>query len=353
MSDPIPPGDLSGNTRRGMGPRRIASVLTAVCIVLAAAWVARFIWYDQPRLLREAGPIALDLASPIPPPGLLPPRDLPGNAADDYLRALNHYNARCAPMLARRTLNPILREPAVSPVELHNIIAGARKRACSFYSASGGSGSRIFIVQPGSRPYPMRRTDDPFALRPYIAPMRTMAQACLNRGKELEQAGHLDEARRIYMAVVRLGWNLRQDPGCLMDIELSLEIERKGLHYLEVFLARTHAQPVRELCHRYAQEVEGFLNQVHAKYVQLDNPEAAKLILRRDASPIWRMEAAVALSGYRYTAHPGILERLSIRLTLLQAEHDADPCVRRAARHAALMGPADWRNMASDAGPRQ
>ena len=347
MSDPIPPGDPSRYAQRHVRRVRLAACCVALCAIIAGARIGWFVWVYQPRILREAGPISLNLISPSPPAGLIPVPDLPGNAADDYLWALNHYNARCAPMLARRTLNPILREPAVSPEELHAVLVGARRRSCSFYTSPDGPAQRIFFVQPGSKPYPMRKADDPFAMRPYIAPMRTMAQACLNRGKELEQAGHFDQARRIYQAVARLGWNLRQDPGCLMDIELSLEIERKGLHYLEVFLARTHSTKGRELCRRYARAVEEFLQRVHDKYVQLDNPEAAKLILSRDVSPIWRMEAAVALSGYRYTAAPGILERVSIRLALMRAEHDANPYVRRAARHAALMGPADWRNLES------
>lgn len=329
--------------QRRLMRRWLAAGILAMCAALAAARVAWFFWAYEPRMLREAGPIDLDLEAPSPPAKLIRPPDLPGNAALDYLQALNGYNARCAPMLALRTLNPILREPAVSPRELQHVLLGARRRRCSFYEPSGRSSPLVFYVQPGSKPYPMRRADDPFALRPYIAPMRTMAQACLNRGKELERAGRLDEAQRIYLAVARMGWNLRQDPGCLMDIELSLEIERKGLHYLEVLLAHRRSPQARALCRRYAQQVEAYLQQVHAKYAQLDNPEAAMLILQRDASPIWRMEAAVALSGYRYTARPGILERLIIRLALSRAERDPDAQVRRAVRQVVLMGQDDWR----------
>jgi hypothetical protein len=308
-------------------------------VLLAAA--ALFVWPEilrdhqayRVQLLGSAGDIETGpISSSIPVDSVAGPATGTGNAAWFYVQALNSWNARRQPWLLNRKLNPFADEPMPNPAEIHLMRAGAAQRNCDFYVRAGDRTAFTFITYPRAKPWPFEPASDPYAMRPYINIMRLVAQGVLNAGKKLERAGNQAEAERDYQTVVRFGDHLRQHPGSILDVQLSLELEQKGLHYIDVHYGLTKQALKQRALWKYGDSLKRVASAIERKYTQLGNPEAAMVILQRDSEIWWRVQAATALRIALDTDRYGWLEQRDIRSALAAARQDSDRTVRLAAR---------------------
>lgn len=300
-------------------------------------FVGASLHYEQvtrPENLRAAGPLPLErMDTALPPETVLPPEPGGENAAPYYLAALNSYNARRLPYLKNRKLNPFANEPSINAAELAAVQMGARQRECDFYATVDGNPTKprfTLILQPSGREWPFDIVEDPYALRPYVSVIRLVAQALLNEGKRQERAHHLPEAERAFQTITRFGEHLRQHPGSLMDLQIGLELEMKGLHYLDAYYRLTNNSTKRGQCWKYGDAVNRLLAEVVHKYTLLGNPEAAKQIVLHDRERVWRIVAAAALRAMQLYGGIGWLEGRSIHRTLAAAQKDNERAVRRA-----------------------
>lgn len=293
---------------------------------------------DQAEMLRAAGPLFTALlTTDVPLDSVAKPAPGAQNAATFYVAALNSYSVRRAPYLRDRKLNPFANEPPISPAELQAILTGASQRECDFYADAGGRPLFQFAVNAEGKAWPFTVGVDPFEVRPYVPLMRLVAQSALNEGKRLERAKQLPSAEAIYQAVVRWGSHLRQHPGSFMDLQLGLEIELKGLHYLDQFYLITHNPARRGACWKYGDSVNRLQAAIRRKYAQLDNPEAARVIAQNDSERVWRVEALTALKAELSFHKPGWLEERRLSGVIEGARNDRDAYVREAAGKLAGM----------------
>ena len=262
----------------------------------------------------------------FPADRVLPPGTGLGHGGYFFMAALNHYNARRIPRLKKRGLKPIATEPEIVKDELLAIKTGALQSDCTLYLDQPLS----LVGNVGARPWHMTPATNFMEIRPYVAPMRAMAQAALNHARNEEPMHAADAAERIYLHVAKIGRCLRMHPGCLQDIELGLEIELNGLHYLEVSLK--HRGLFRRLmdCEDYAASVKRLETAVRRKYSQLGNVEAAKWVLRHDREPIWRSEAGFALVSALHLHEMSLIEQRTCRVALHEMLRDPVKSVRAA-----------------------
>lgn len=331
----------SAATTPARPPGRVVRARAAVAVLVAlgcaaalgarlyAGGLAHYERVERPALLREAGPIETGpLRLTVSPDVALPAANRPVNAAPFYAAALNSYNARRLPYLKNRKLNPFANEPALTHDELAEMLSAATCRDCDFY-APGRNGSPLaFVRQPGSKPWPFQYATDPYAQRPYVGIVRLVAQGALDAGKKRERGGLYPEAEPLYDAVARFGWHLTQHPGSILDVQLGIELQQKGLHYLDRFYALTHKPLKQRACWRYGDALKELQARISHKYAQLGNVEAARTILRSDSEVAWRIEAATALRDALAHERLSWFARRSIVDTLTAERQDADPRVR-------------------------
>jgi hypothetical protein len=290
------------------------------------------------EMLRAAGPIVTTpLTTDVRLDSVIKPAGGAKNAASFYVIALNSYSARRAPYLHDRKLNPFANEPPISPAELLAILVGSSQKDCDFYAEGTGSPQLQFVVDSKGKAWPFTVGVDPFEARPYVPLMRLVAQAALNEGKRLERAKQLAPAEAIYQAVMRWGSHLRQHPGSFMDLQLGLEIELKGLHYLDQFYLITHNPTRRGMVWRYGDSVNRLQEAIRHKYALLDNPEAARIIAQNDTERVWRIEAVTALKAAISFHQVAWLEERHIAGVLAAAKTDQDRYVREAADKLSTM----------------
>jgi hypothetical protein len=321
---------LPPNTRSRWRSWLAAIVLSAVILgaVVSFALLRAHRNYKA-QLLASAGILQTGrMETDVPVDSVTDPAIAPRNAAGYYSAVLNSWAARRIPYLRNRKLNPYADEPLPNPVEIHLMLAGAAARDCDFYSSE--SPGLIFYLYPGTKPWRFEPASDPYAARPYIGVMRLVAQGVLNVGKRREKAGVRAEAERDYRAVVRFGWHLRQKPGSILDLQLGLELQQKGMHYLDTLYSQTRESGKRRAVWKYGDSLKRLAEAVERKYTQLGNPEAAMEILRRDPEPVWRIQAAAALALARDVERYGWLERRDVGVALAASRTDPNETVREA-----------------------
>jgi hypothetical protein len=157
-----------------------------------------------------------------------------------------------------------------------------------------------------------------------------MAQAALNHARAEEPMHAQDAADRIYVNIAKLGRCLRTHPGCLQDMELGLEIELNGLHYLEVSLKRQGLYRRLMDCEDYAASVKRLETAVRRKYALLGNIEAAKWVLGHDREPIWRIEAGFSIVSALHLRGMNWMERRTCHSALKDMVRDPVKSVRAA-----------------------
>lgn len=321
--------------------------LAAAVVVLPIVAVAGiYLHHEQvvrPRMLQEAGSLNLGLmVTDVPAESLIPHPSGSANAAFHYVLALNEYNRRREPYIAARGLKPVIEEPPTNLQELHELARGAEQQDCDLYEEREGKPRFVFTIEPGGKPWPMHPASDPFEIRPYAGPVRTLAQAALNWGKKREAAGKQADGERAYQIVARMARHLRQRPGSLLDVELGIEIEVRALHYLEK-LYQVHGNKARlHACWRYQDSVSKLQRDVRRKYAQLDNVEAAREVLAHDSERVWRISAGAALVAAQHYRQMGRLEARNMRVALGRAMHDRDPIVRQAVKTLVEMPESEF-----------
>jgi hypothetical protein len=326
-------------------------IMFAPFLFVLGMWL-QYEYVSKPAALRTVGNIELGIMSTsASPDSIEPPGASSENAASHYVLALNSYNQRRAPYMARGGLSPFIQEPRISADNLRQLASGAKQRECFLYEEQGGRPRYVFYILPQNTKWPFRPGTDPFELRPYTGPVRALAQSSLNWGKERENAGQPGDAEWAFQNVSRFGYHLRSKPGAMLDIELGLEIETKALHYLETLYKETHNRRKEELCHQYAASVSDLQRRIRAKFTQLDNPEAAKEVLHQDSEPIWRITAAVALVSAEHFHDLDWIESWSARLAIRRAKRDPNRYVREACYHLSAMKPSDFRAPEVQTGP--
>jgi hypothetical protein len=323
----LPNAAMSARARRPLLRPLFGFLLCAGAFAAGlVSWALRDQHAYRVSLLAAAGSIDTGrLGSAVSVDTVVGPASVSANAAGFYAQALNSWNARTGPYLKKRALDPFVVEPMPNPAELHLMRAGAACQDCDFYSKR-----LTYFVYPGKKPWPFEPAVDPFAMRPYTGTMRLLAQGVLNMGKKRERAGKQAEATQDYQMVVRFGWHLRQHPGSILDVQLGLEMEQKGLHYLDVHYGLTKQTSQRRAVWKYGDSLKRLSDAMERKFTQLGNPEAAMVILRRDAEPVWRVQAAAALKLALDVNRYGWLEQRDIRRALEAARHDTDRSVRQA-----------------------
>lgn len=282
-------------------------------------------------LLRSAGPIETGrMQTDVAVDAVVGAASGSENAALFYVQALNNWNGRRLPYLQNRKLNPFTDEPMPDAFEIGRMHMGAAQRSCDFYAHRNDRPVMAFTVYPGPKPWPFDPASDPFAMRPYIGIMRLVAQGVLNAGKKLERAGNQTEAERDYETAVRFGWHLRQNPGSILDLQLGMELEQKGLHYLHIHYGLTKQIAKQRAVWRYGDSLKRFADSVERKFTQLGNPEAAMIVLQRDSETVWRVQAVAALKLALDVDRYGWLEQRHIRAAIAVGRRDPDRSVRLA-----------------------
>ncbi len=291
-------------------------------------------------MLAEAGSIETGrMTTDVPVETVLPAATGTGNAATYYVEALNSWDARRLPYLKNRMLNPFADEPPLLPSDLTLLVMGAAQKECDFYSRKKLPEPLIFVQYPGPKPWPFEPASDPYAMRPYINILRLVAQGALNAGKKLERGGKPADAERLYQVVTRLGCHLNDNPGSILDVQLGIELEQKGLHYLDVFYRLTRNPERQRAVWRYGDSLTRHTSAVQRKFTQLGNPEAAIYVLQHDSKSVWRVQAASALALALDVDSDGWLEGRAIRHALGSARSDPNPEVRQAVQLLASRAP--------------
>jgi hypothetical protein len=321
----------------------------AALLLLVTPFVGYVLHYERvvrPRVLSMAGPIDLNLhTTDVAPDIILPDAPLTDNAASFYVSALNSYGRRRAPFLRKRLLDPRAEDPPVNRSEVRAIVDGSVRKSCDFYATAPDGSKPVFLVYPGGQPWTFVVATDPFGDRPYIPVMRAMAQAALNEGKARENHKNWFQAELLYHAVVRMAGHLRQNAGSFLDMQLGLELEQKGLHYLEYLYGLRGLKEKRFRCWRYGDSLARLQKAVRRKYAQLGNVEAARLIAATDKERVWRVVAVAALKTYKHFHEMGWLERRGIDLALGNLAEDKDPYVRDAARLVEQMPAKEFQDL--------
>ncbi len=234
---------------------------------------------------------------------ILKPASGKRDAAVFYIRALNAYNKQRQPYLFDRALRTYIHEPPITQAELVDILTGAGQRHCNCYVLWHNRPEFAFIRYAAVRYTHLRTTRrisfqryaDPFQQPSFITPMRSLAQVAMNRGLTDEKHGEYAAAKRIDLAVIRMGAHLQENPGSLSQLELGFDITRNGLHYL-VHLLRKHGTAGElKRYNRLANIVDSALMAERLKYADLDDVEMSAITAQDDPSPMWRVEAVVSL----------------------------------------------------------
>jgi hypothetical protein len=334
---------------------RLGYILLALLISPALFGAGMWLQYElfaRPRALVTAGPIALTrMSTDVSADTIIPKPTDPENGAFHYVLAINSYNARRAPYLASRGLKPIADEPPANLQDLRDLALGGSNRRCDFYEVQNGQPRFVFYIIPGGTKWAFRPGEDPLEIRPYVGPIRVLAQAALNWGKNREIMGQKSDAERIYQVAAQLGIHLRDNPGTLLDIELGLEIEQNALHYLENLYGGAGNTKKQRTTVDYAASVARLHTAVRAKYAQLDSVEAAMEVLAADEEPVWRVLAASALVHARHYRGFGWPRSFVISRSLDAGLHDRNAFVGQAMKHLLSLKESDFRISDAPTGP--
>ncbi len=336
---------------------RLGYVVLAVLVSPALFAVGMWLQYElfaRPRALEAAGPLSLTrMSTDVSADTLLPKPTEPENGAFHYVLALNSYNRRRAPYLAARGLNPVADEPPANLQDLRDLALGGSRRRCDFYEVQNGQPRFVFYIIPGENKWAFRPGEDPLEIRPYVGPVRVLAQAALNWGKHRESIGQKSNAERIYQVVAELGIHMRDNPGTLLDIELGLEIEQNALHYMENLYAGAGNRKKQQLTVDYAASVSRLHSAIRAKYAQLDDVDVAIEVLTGDEEPVWRILAASALIHARHYRGFGWPRSFVVSRALNRGLHDRNLSVAQAVKHLFSLKESDFRISDAPTGPAE
>ena len=314
-----------------------SAVLAAIGAVILS--VVHFHGRVRPDMLLSAGQIELKRMTSASAPGsVLLAAEGPGNAAAHYVMALNSYATRRIPYLKNRGFKAFVDEPPVTQQEIRELEHGALRARCDFYERRNGQPA-FTLIKGGKGPWKFRRAANPVEPRPYYTPLRLLLVGILYQASDLSRAGRRADAAWLYRLVARVGAHILQRPGCLLDFELGLEMQIKSLRSLEGTLAASGDSDLPRVS-AYRRSVEQLGERFRRKYGQLDNPEAAALIAKKDEDPMWRLEAAASLKEQQEYHSLGILERRAIAASIAQVWNANEPRAKSADRIASTKSPA-------------
>lgn len=291
---------------------------------------------------------------------ILKPASGKRNAAIFYIRALNAYNKQRQPYLFDRAFRTYIHEPPITQAELVDLLTGAGQRHCNFYLLWHKRPEFAFIRYIAVRNSHFRmlrrisfqRYADPFQQPSFISPLRSLAQVALDRGLLDEMRGGYAAAKRIYLAVIRMGAHLQENPGSLSQLELGFDITRNGLHYLIHMLRKHGGTAELTRYNRLANIVDSALMAERLKYADLDDVEMSAITAQDDSSPMWRVESVVSLiSRLKRDDLNGEQRRLA-QAVLWEAKHGSDEWVRQTVAYMEHLQTVAYIASKADAHPK-
>ena len=238
---------------------------------------------------------------------LLPLPSQAGNAADEYVRAIQSVSARLE-ALGVRTQKDYKKGLPLTSQEIQWIVEGRKKTDSAF----------------APRYYPISLSGQD--LEPDIAAIRAIANGLLEQGQALEVQGKDEGAIQLYASLVVFGWHLKHEQRSLVQHLLGIATESLGCEALQRIYAKQGLADRAAAYEAYRSKEQARLKLVVQKQhlMQADKGFASR-VLQRDEEPMWRREAVQLV-----VIHMDPITRDSLPLLEQVAHQDPDESVRAA-----------------------
>lgn len=239
---------------------------------------------------------------------LFPVPSQAGNAADEYVRAIQSVSARLHALGVRIQAEYQKGLPLTSQ-EIQWVVEGSKKTDSAF-------APQYYPVSLSGR--------DP---EPDIAAIRAIANGLLEQGQTLEAQGKAEDALQLYASLVVFGWHLKYEQRSLVQHLLGIATESLGCEALQRVYARQGLADRAAAYGTYRDKEQARLQLVVQKQrlMQADKGFATR-VLQRAEEPMWRREAVQLV-----VVHMDPMTRDSLPLLEQVARQDPDESVRAAA----------------------